>query len=161
MSETIHQQLKHLQRLSAKELRQRYGEMFGDEARTWNRTWLVRRLAWRLQSLAEGGLSERAKKRAIELANDADLRLTPPAPRMAEVATIVVERLTDQDDRLPPPGTILTRSYKGSTIHVQVLEKGFAYEGELYKSLSAVAKAVTGSHCSGFLFFQLNNKGKA
>ncbi len=81
MSETIHQQLTHLQRLSAKELRQRYGEVFGDDARTWNRTWLVRRLAWRLQSLAEGGLSERAKKRAAELANDADLRLTPPAPR--------------------------------------------------------------------------------
>ncbi len=74
---------------------------------------------------------------------------------------MAVERIADQDDRLPPPGTILTRSYKGTTIRVQVLEKGFAYEGELYKSLSAVAKAVTGSHCNGFLFFRLNiTKGK-
>lgn len=91
MSETINLQLKKLQRLSPKELRQRYAELFGDEPRTWNRTWLFRRLAWRLQSLAEGGLSERAKQRAAELANDADLRLTPPVARVPEVATVSVD----------------------------------------------------------------------
>jgi hypothetical protein len=78
MNETLAAQLAGLQRLPTKELLARYAEAFGDEARTWNRTWLLRRLAWRLQALAEGGLSERARQRAQELANDADLRMNPP-----------------------------------------------------------------------------------
>ena len=62
------------------------------------------------------------------------------------------------DDRLPRPGTILTRRYKGRTLQVEVLEHGFACEGKTYRSLSAVAKAVTGSHCSGHFFFGLTEK---
>jgi len=58
------------------------------------------------------------------------------------------------DHHLPLPGTILTRWYKGQTLKVQVLRHGFEYEGQVYKSLSAVAKAITGSHTSGFLFFR-------
>jgi hypothetical protein len=58
------------------------------------------------------------------------------------------------DRRLPPPGTILTRTYKGARLQVRVLPAGFEYDGQVYKSLSAVAKAITGSHCNGFLFFQ-------
>ena len=61
---------------------------------------------------------------------------------------------TPSDDRLPPPGTILTRPYKGQTVQVQILTSGFAYQGQVYPSLSAVAKAVTGSHTNGFLFFR-------
>ena len=58
---------------------------------------------------------------------------------------------------------ILTRPYKGLLVQVQILTDGFAYAGSVYPSLSAVAKAVTGSHCNGFLFFRncLNNKEKA
>ncbi len=58
------------------------------------------------------------------------------------------------DKRLPPPGTILTRPYKGQLVQVQVLTDGFAYAGSVYASLSAVAKAVTGTHTNGFLFFR-------
>ena len=63
------------------------------------------------------------------------------------------------DHRLPPPGTILTRPYKGQLLQVQVLTDGFAYAGRVYASLSAVAKAITGSHTNGFLYFRntLNN----
>jgi hypothetical protein len=57
---------------------------------------------------------------------------------------------------LPAPGTILARRYKGHIIQVKVLTKGFEYEGTLYRSLSAVAKAITGSHCNGYLFFRLS-----
>jgi hypothetical protein len=64
------------------------------------------------------------------------------------------------NDRLPRPGTILTRRYKGRTLQVEVLEHGFAFEGKTYRSLSAVAKAVTGSHCSGHFFFGLTEKGE-
>ncbi len=59
---------------------------------------------------------------------------------------------------LPPPGTVITRPYKGATLQVRVLETGFEFEGEVYKSLSAVAKKVTGSHCNGLAFFRLTNK---
>jgi hypothetical protein len=58
------------------------------------------------------------------------------------------------DKRLPPLGTILTRAYKGQLVQVQVLTEGFAYGGRVYASLSAVAKAITGSHTNGFLFFR-------
>src|SRR5262245_22684873 len=67
-----------LQRMTVKELRARYGEAFGEETNANNKGWLIKRIAWRLQALAEGGLSERARQRATELANDADLRLSPP-----------------------------------------------------------------------------------
>ena len=63
------------------------------------------------------------------------------------------------DSRLPPPGTILTRKYKGQDLQVQVLAEGFLFQGQVFGSLSAVAKAITGSHCNGFLFFRLTQQG--
>src|SRR5262249_10819096 len=56
-----------------------YARVFGEATSGHNRVWLLRRIAWRIQALAEGGLSERARRRAAELARDADLRSTPPA----------------------------------------------------------------------------------
>lgn len=149
-----------LQRMTVKQLRDKYAEVFGEETNAHNRCWLVKRIAWRMQALAEGDLSERARKRAAELANDADLRLNPPAKADAagdEQATHVVRFQTD--DRLPPPGTIITRKYKGEILQVKVLPHGFEHEGEVYTSLSAVARVITGSHCNGFLFFRLGRNG--
>jgi hypothetical protein len=157
MEQAMNTDIAALQRMTTSELRVRYVEVFGEQPQTWNRVWMLKRLAWRLQALAEGGLSERARQRAEELANDADLRLTMPKAKAVEVpvtltATKTLPPLTD--DRLPPPGTILTRPYKGQAVQVQVLHSGFAYHGQVYPSLSAVAKAVTGSHTNGFLFFR-------
>ena len=67
-----------LERLTIGQLRQRFAELFGEATQASNRTWLVKRIAWRMQALAEGDLSERARQRAAELARDADLRLNPP-----------------------------------------------------------------------------------
>ncbi len=61
--------------------------------------------------------------------------------------------------RIPVPATILTRIYKGETLQVKVLPVGFEYEGVVYKSLSAVAKKITGTHCNGYLFFHLTKEG--
>jgi hypothetical protein len=86
--------------------------------------------------------------RAAELACDADLRLNPPAAPRALEPDATAERIrtkepaAEADPRLPVPGTVLTRAYKGSTIQVKVLARGFEYGGEVYGSLSAVAKAV-------------------
>jgi hypothetical protein len=146
--------------MSVSELRVRYSEVFGEPARTGHKIWLIKRIAWRLQALAEGDLSERARRRAAELANDADLRLYPP--RSAQVvssnnaSTASVQR---PDHRLPPAGHTLSRFYKGRMLHVRILPRGFELDGVVYQSLSAVAKAITGSHTNGFLFFRLLGKG--
>jgi hypothetical protein len=144
-----------LQRLSVGQLRQRFTELFGEATAASNKTWLTKRILWRLQALAEGDLSERARRRAAELARDADLRLNPPRAKTTTAAPPAPLSVSAPvDARLPPPGTILTRLYKGQQLHVQVLTDGFAYAGTVYPSLSAVAKAITGSHCNGFHFFR-------
>ena len=148
--------------LTVAQLRARYAEVFGETTNA-PKPWLVKRIAWRLQAIAEGDLSQRARQRAAELANDADLRMNAPVPRQRpkpvhEIFAVQAHKPA-VDKRLPPPGTILARKYKGETVQVQVLQTGFAYQGQVFKSLSAVAKAVTGSHCNGYLFFQLDRKG--
>ena len=151
-----------MQRMGTKELRLKYAEVFGEQTTANNKPWLIRRIAWRMQALAEGDLSERARRRAEELANDADLRMSPPrlAPSVAPEERIATKTVRfQQDDRLPPPGTVLTRKYHGETLQVRVLADGFEYEGRVYPSLSAAAKAITGSHCNGYLFFRLGGKG--
>jgi hypothetical protein len=164
MNMLLHHEITALRRLTIKQLRGRYAEVYGEGTSASNRTWLIKRIAWRLQALAEGDLTERARQRAAELANDADLRLCPPKQIPAAVAAPDgTERAVlpfKADDRLPPAGTILTRAYKGAVVQVQVLPQGFEYAGRVYKSLSAVAKAVTGSHCNGYLFFRLGQQGE-
>src|SRR2546427_6381666 len=146
-----------LERLTMPELRARYAALFGETTAVKNRTWLLRRVAWRLQALAEGDLSERARQRAAELASDADLRTTVPRVKTspqgalsgsacqggAALAFDADQRITmprleadgpaatecsqavplgwRPDPRLPMPGTILTRDYKGQTLQVEVL----------------------------------------
>jgi hypothetical protein len=147
------QEASRLQQAPVDALRQRYAEVFGEyPPRTGNKTWLLRRILWRLQALAEGDLSQRAQRQAALLANDADLRLTPP--RLSKT-TDPAALNAPYDPRLPKPGAVLERRYKGRLHRVQVLADGFAYADTTYRSLSAVAKAITGSHCNGFLFFRL------
>jgi hypothetical protein len=155
----IAREVAAMKRMTMNELRARYAEVFGEPTNANNRAWLIKRVAWRLQAQAEGGLSERARQRAAELANDADLRLSPPrapadAPAAAQTMTEVLK--FDNDNRLPPPGSVLTRIYKGEALQVRVLDGGFEFEGRAFKSLSAVAREITGTHCNGFHFFRLN-----
>lgn len=157
MTQSLAKQLAGLESMSMADLKRKYLELFGDETKTGNRTWLVRRIAWRLQANVHGGLSERARQRAAELANESDLRLSPPkvAAGKGGAKTAVGTVRFDTESRTPLPGTILVRKYKGRDLQVKVLENGFEYQGDVYKSLSAVAKHITGSHCNGFLFFKL------
>ncbi len=161
MQLNIAKEVAALKRLPMKDLKARYADVFGETTNAANRIWLVRRIAWRLQAQAEGDLSERARRRAAELANDADLRLSPPQAIVApaepeQPASEVLSLKTDA--RLPPPGSILTKRYKGETLLVKVLANGFEFEGEVFKSLSAVARQITGSHCNGFHFFRLGKE---
>ncbi len=150
--------------MTTRELRDRYHEVFDDPSRSNNRRWLIRRIAWRLQAREQGGLSERALARAHMLARDEDLRVRPPRDRgpqlgshLRTVSGTLVRRI---DERVPIPGTVLRRIYRGAEHRVTVLPNGFEHEGTVYRSLSAVAQAITGSHWNGFGFFGLT-KGSA
>ena len=127
-----------------------------------HKQFLFRRIAWRIQAIAEGGLSERARRRALEIANDADLRIRAPKTTFGPDVTLdpklSVSRKVNQaasDPRLPPPGTYLEREYKGRRVIAKVLDGGFEFDGEIYRSLSAIAHEVTGTKWNGFLFFNL------
>ena len=131
------------------QLRVKYLEVFRQESRSNNQKFLVRRLAWRLQANAEGGLSERARQRAMEVAEEADLRIRAPQSFLKQLAQ------GNRDPRLPAVGTCLIRQFQGRTLSVEVLEKGFRYQEQVYRSLSAVARQVTGVQWNGFAFFAL------
>jgi hypothetical protein len=164
MSKAIEQTIAALSRMTPAQLREKYLEVFGEPSRTGNKDFLFKRVAWRVQSLAEGGLSERARRRAEELARDADIRTTMPRPPAATTGAptrTVTRAAPTAHDRLPIPGTVLTRKYRGKQVEVKVLPTGFEYDDQTYRSLSAVAKVVTGSHWNGHLFFGLTtvNRG--
>jgi Protein of unknown function (DUF2924) len=150
-----------MERMTVDQLRARYAEVFGEPTNGRHKEWLIKRIAWRMQANAEGDLTERARRRATELANDSDVRMTPPRERRptpdAEDRTkTVATKLRASADLLP--GTVVNREYKGQLIRVTALADGFEYHGERYKSLTAVAKAVTGKHWNGFHFFGLRKK---
>ena len=154
-------EIAELQDKTVSQLVQCYEQVFEEECRSCNKQYLVRRIAWRLQANDEGGLSRAALKKADELAVDAETRVTAPRKHCSDGVKLVVPEPTafvDWDPRLPPPGNIVERQYKGKMIRVIVLQEGFEYEGLRYKSLTAIAKEVSGSHCNGFLFFRLGRK---
>jgi hypothetical protein len=154
METTLQQQIESLRKLKMKDLKRRYRELFGEESRSSNHQHLFRRIAWRLQARAEGDLSQRARERALQLAEDVDLRLRAPRRFWTQLAAAGGSS-PERDPRLPAVGIILTRSYQGRTITVTVLEDGFQCDGRTYGSLSAIAHHVTGTRWNGLLFFGL------
>ncbi len=140
--------------MTVSELRQQYAEVFGEATNSHHKGFLLKRIVWRMQVQVEGGLSERACTQAEELADEAGLRLSPPKRRSVSVNG----QPRRNDPRLPMPGVVLTRKYKNCEICVTILEHGFEYEGKVYRSLSAVARTVTGSHWNGYDFFNLRHK---
>lgn len=151
-----------MESMSIGQLRKRFTEVCGESTNSRHRLWLIKRIAWRMQANLEGGLSERALARAAELANGADIRVTAPRkPKITETdpeRTKLVPCSIPSDDRTPVPGSLLRREYMGRHIFVRVLHEGFEWEGKVYSSLTAIAKAVTGSHWNGYHFFGLRKK---
>ena len=159
MNSKISRELAALQRMSVGELQAKYTEVFGEATNGRNKAWLQKRIAWRIQANAFGGLTDRASKRARELANESDLRVTAPQTASESESLLSskqpVKRLRPQDDRLPPVGDYVTRVYKNAEHIVQITHEGFEYEGKNYKTLTAIAKRITGQHWNGFRFFNL------
>ena len=153
-----------LQYMTTNELAEKYHDLHGHPVRTRHRQYLIRKLAWRIQANAMGDLSDRARKRATELANDAEVRVMAPksliCPPQTGVSRSATKRYTKRDPRIPSVGSAIVRQYKGKAIRVVVFDanEGFEYNGQRYRTLTAVAKAITGTHINGFRFFMLGNK---
>ena len=158
VDDAVGRQIENLRNLRVTELRARYRDLFGEASASFHRAYLFRRIVWRLQAQAEGDLSERARRRAAELANDSDLRLRAPGSFWHEI-----ERNAEaphRDPRLPPAGTVLERVYQGQMLRVTVLASGFEFQGQHSASLSAIAHRVTGTRWNGFHFFGLKQEWK-
>ncbi len=145
-----------LRQMTTAQLQLKYRELFGQASHSNHKDYLFRRVAWRMQALTEGGLSERALQYAREIATDADLRLCAPRkPVGGQTAVRVATASRQLDPRVPAPGTQLIKRYKDETLTVMVLEDGYQYGERVYKSLSAIARQVTGTQWNGYLFFGL------
>jgi len=141
-------ELARIQSLSTGQLRTEFERLSGRPTGSWNRTWLVRKVSWLVQERA------RQTSDSVEVPTLAvEVRTVPRSPRLD--APIQVTCRGVRDPRLPKPGTEIVRVYRGLRLVVTVLDGGYAWNGRTYASLSAVAKAVTGCHWNGRLFFGL------
>lgn len=148
MNGTVLAQLAALPDKDIAELRRMWRDLVGDEPPPGNRTHIVRKLAYRIQELAHGGLSPRTRARLDALADDEDDRVKgKPRRKRAE-------------DR-PVTGTRLVREWRGLEHCVTVLPDGYEYDGRRFQSLSAAAHAITGTRWNGPQFFGLRNAGKS
>jgi hypothetical protein len=164
MDPTVIAAIEELPEFRVAALKKRYRELFGEESKSSNKQFLFRRIAWRLQANVEGDLSERARRRVSEIADDRDLRirahkefLTQPGSSFGNVD----RARPPKDGRLPMPGTLITRRVGDRQIVVKVLKDGFEYDSRHFRSLSAIAREITGTRWNGLLFFGLAERRNA
>jgi len=148
---TITEEIASLREMNVAELVERYIELFGRAPRCKQPTWLFRKCAWRLQEIRLGGLSETAKARLEVLIAEIDLPLL-----REQRGTVCPARRSE-----PTLGTTVTRSWKGREVRAVSVEGGWEYEGVIYRSLSAIAKHISGAHWSGPGFFRLTKRRAA
>ena len=135
-------QIDELNRLSIDQLRKRWKDLLGTDPGRTGRGNMIRRLAYRIQELVYGGLSREARQKLTALAGD-----DSKAPRKRQATSL-------------QPGTRLLRDWHDQRYEVIVQEDGFLHDGKKYRSLSAVARAITGSYWSGNRFFGLTQSSK-
>lgn len=143
MQQTVLKQIDDLDRMSMAQLRKRWTDLLGTDPGRLGRQYLMRRLAYRIQELAYDGLSPQARKQLEAVADGRSARSTKPSQsRKTFLAT----------------GTRLLREWHGDRYEVIVEAKGYRYNGKVYRSLTAAARAITGHHTSGNLFFGIQRK---
>jgi len=159
MQESVLAQIVALNRMSISELREKWSEVFDDAPESRHKAYLFQRIAWRIQELAHG------RSESGHPGPD-DHLIGHFRPRQSRQCRAKVQKphpkspgprlWLARDSRIPIAGTIITKTYKGHEITVRVLERGFEHQGQQYRSLSAVAKAVTGTSWNGYSFFGLS-----
>jgi hypothetical protein len=143
MSNSVLAQIGALKSMDAKALKTRWRELFDTEPPPYNRRFLESRLAYRIQELAYGGLTPGTIERLVALAE--------------QVGGKGTRRVPSAQDR-PITGTRLVREWRGTEHSVTVRDEGFEYQGRPYKSLSAIARLITGTRWNGWIFFGLKNQ---
>jgi len=152
VTKSITDEIAALRAMQVPELVVRYEAVYGKPPRVKHREWLWKRVAWKIQEQRFGGLSAAAKRRIDELIAEIEL---PLGEDRRTVTGVLRARVNAAD---PPVGTTLVRSWHGRDVHVRVVEGGYEHEGVAYKSLSAAARAITGSRWNGRLFFGLSKR---
>ena len=138
--EALASEIASLSKLDIDELRERWKAMFGKApSRDISRSFVTRAIAYRLQEKTFGGLKPSTRRLLAEFDNDR-------ANGSALAAT---------PSRIVRPGAVLVREWRGISHQVSILEKGFRFRGKRYRSLSEVAREITGTRWSGPLFFGL------
>ena len=160
MSESIIQQIERFKGITVSQLRSEWERLYNDMTRSRNKTFLWRRLAWRIQELPYGGLSPALKLRITALAPTTFERSQVPAGwlPLTGVTSTSSRHSARRDSRLPTQDATLVRRYKGEDIRVTVMDDGFEWDGRRFDSLSEIALAVTGSKWNGWLFFGLTKR---
>ena len=141
LDQTVLSRLAALKAMSVKELKAEWEKLIGTSAPNNSRAYLAMRIAYRLQELTYGG-PDRETRRMLDLLAD---EVEGHARRKHQIA----------DPRTPVTGTKLLREWDGVEHTVTVLKDGFDWAGQRYKSLSAVARAITGTRWNGYRFFGL------
>ena len=142
MTESVAARVAALPKTPTPELKQMWRELYDREPPGFSRSYLISRLAYRIQELAYGGLKPTTRAKLEALADALD----PKAAR---------KRIVDG----PVVGTQLIREWRGTEHKVTVLADGFEWEGRRYRSLSAVARAITGTRWNGLTFFGVKRHG--
>ena len=160
MSTSIINEIQALQRMTVGQLRVEWERLYGETTRSRNRTFLWRRLAWRLQELQLGGLTDAAKARIVDLAPTTFTRSQLPAGFRPDEQVVSTSSGTTnrRDPRLPSPGSTIVREYRGQKLRLNVLDDGFELAGVHYNSLSEAARVVTGQRWNGPLFWGLRER---
>lgn len=164
MKQTLRYRIDELAAMDVKALQAEHEKLFGQPAVSTHRQYLFRKIAWQVQAEEQGALAEAVREAARGIARDTPLRArvaTNAARRRAglpedQVATATIEPA--HDARVPMPGGLIVKQYRGETHVVTVTEKGYQYGGSTFPSLSAVAYEITGTKWNGFLFFGLTRE---
>ena len=145
---SVLKQIADLDNLSHEELCKLWRTLYGKGPMAFNRPYLIKRLAYRIQELAYGGLSERARKTMDDIldAHGFDENGGDQAAKRKE---------RKRKAGMPVVGTRLVREWNGRTYEVTVVHGGFEYEGCRYRSLTAITKVITGTHWNGRAFWGL------
>jgi len=166
VSASIAAQVAALNQMTVAQLRVRWQEVFGEETKQRHRIFMIKRLAWKLQEDQLPKLTAEQESRVRQYMREYEAM--PPEKwfpnagrgRRKEAAPKVPSR--SHDRRLPKPGSVLTRTWKGSDVAVKILDGGrFEYDGKVYRSLSAVAREITGTSWNGWVFFGLRKEPKS
>lgn len=138
--------------MTTAELDASYRELFGQRPRYRSPAWLRKRIAFKLQENAHGGLPSVARAAIANLTADIVVPAAPPRTAATPPPLASTPALPKHGLR---PGTVLQREWRGQRIAVEVTDAGIVWNGTNYSSLSAAAQAITGSKWNGRLFFGL------